>query len=266
MKKQGFTLVEVILSLAIVSILIVAIFSMIFSIIKNTKLNTDKQKARLIAQETIEQIRASKDMADTLPNGVMINMDMNTKTGSISGNLDGFTVEGDIKFKADGEDEDAKFLEKKVGALIDLNREGYLYSSNTTLKEYTSTSPLGIRTSISKLDIKLESSYLYIDNAPRSLVDSKDLIVIYIKEDLSEDAVNISIDNKDDSKNNIYFVSEPNIDLEKCYEIDYLRGKFSIYNKKIYLNRKQEGIYSIELKIIKDHIVLQTVNAQKTIR
>lgn len=263
MKKQGFTLLEVILSLAIVSILIVAIFSMIFSIVKNTKLNIEKQKARLIAQETIEQIRALGEMKNQyLTNGVEVDM----SNGKITGKLEGFTVEGEIDFKADAEDEDIKFLKKPISALIDLNKEGYIYAYNTTLQNYIANDLLGSRTSINKLDIKLENSHLYIEDVPMWLIDSKEPIVIYVKEDLSDNPVNISIDNKTNSKSNIYFVAESNIDIGKCYEITYLKGQFSIYNKKIYINRNQEGIYSIELRIIKDQVVLQTVNAQKTIK
>lgn len=263
MKKQGFTLVEVLVALAVVSILIVAILNMVFAIVKNTKLNTEKQHARLVAQETIEQIKAIEEMeTQYLPNGVK----MDNENGEINGEVNGFVVEGSVKFSDDEEDENTELLKKPISSIIDLKKSGYIYKESKTIKQYLSQTLSTNRTKISSLNLKFETSYIYINDRPLQRFNSKDPLVIFIREDLSNKPIEISIENKTDDKNKIYFIADGNFDVSNCYTICDLSGQVSLYNNKIYSNGNQRGIYSIELKVKKDNVVLQTVNAQKSIK
>lgn len=263
MKKQGFTLVEVLVALAVVSILIVAIFNMVFAIVKNTKLNTEKQNARLVAQETIEQIKAIEVMkTQYLPNGVK----MDKENEKINGTVNGFTVEGTVKVSDDEKNENTELLNKPISSIIDLKKSGYIYKDSKTIKEYLSQTSSTNRTNIISLDLKFDTSYIYINDRRIQRFNSKDPLVVFIREDLSNKAIEVSIENKTDDKSNIYFIADGNFDVGNSYTIADLNGKVSLYNNKIYSNEIQKGIYSIELKVKKGNVVLQAVNAQKSIK
>lgn len=262
MKKQGFTLVEVLLALAVVSILIVAIFNMVFGIVKNTKLNTEKQQARLVAQETMEQIKAIEIInKHYLPNGV----EVDKENGEINGIVNGFTVDGTIKFSDDKNEENTKLLNKPINGIIDLKKEGYIYDQSKTIQDYISKGQKA-RSSISSLKLKLDKSYMYINDEPIGVVNSQKPLVIFIREDFSSKPVEISIENKTEGKISIYMIAYGDFDVSNCYTISDLNGKVSLYNNKISSSITQKGIYSIEIKVKKDNVLLQTVNAQKSIK
>ncbi|WMJ80843.1 type II secretion system protein [Clostridium sp. MB40-C1] len=56
-KKKGFTLLEIVITLAILGIIIVPISNLVFTSVKTAKASEDKQKAANLAQKYIEQIK-----------------------------------------------------------------------------------------------------------------------------------------------------------------------------------------------------------------
>lgn len=105
-KKKGLTLMEVLISLAIMSILIVPTSNLIISSVKMNKDSEDKQKAVTIAQQLVEEIKAlqKSDLADKkiLSNGLQLNKDtdISNPNGFIGtkANIDG-DFQADIKIK-----------------------------------------------------------------------------------------------------------------------------------------------------------------------
>lgn len=96
-KKRGFTLVEVIISLAIISIMIIPAMNMIVNSTRNIQKAKQREQAELIGKEVIEEIKAidlsglaAPSSTKTLSSGVTLNKETDSITGSE-------TIEGKYK-------------------------------------------------------------------------------------------------------------------------------------------------------------------------
>ena len=88
-KKRGFTLVEVIISLAIISIMIIPAMNMIVNSTRNIQKAKQREQAELIGKEVIEEIKAinlsgltAPSSTKTLSNGVTLKKETDSITGS----------------------------------------------------------------------------------------------------------------------------------------------------------------------------------------
>ncbi|WP_426349771.1 type IV pilus modification PilV family protein [Alloiococcus sp. CFN-8] len=115
--KKGLTLIEVLITLAIFAILAAAIAGMVMKSADINRKAEDKQKAMLIAQEIMEEIKAvSSEEIPLLANYnfkdfKIEKIDGKTDSFIITGNKEGFKVNGSIKpveeynYKVDEKDE-----------------------------------------------------------------------------------------------------------------------------------------------------------------
>lgn len=88
-KKRGFTLVEVIISLAIISIMIIPAMNMIVNSTRNIQKAKQREQAELIGKEVIEEIKAinlsgltAPSSTKTLSSGVTLKKETDSITGS----------------------------------------------------------------------------------------------------------------------------------------------------------------------------------------
>lgn len=103
-KSKGLTLIEIIISLAILAILLVPISNLVIASTKINKDGENKQKAVTIAEQMIEEIKALPDLQNgkTLTNGLILNSDTNPSNqngfvGSVTNLPGGFDASITIK-------------------------------------------------------------------------------------------------------------------------------------------------------------------------
>lgn len=70
--KKGFTLLEIVISLGLMSIILIPTGNMVLTSVKNNKAGENKQQASVLLQETIEYIKTAEELkaGTVLPNGV----------------------------------------------------------------------------------------------------------------------------------------------------------------------------------------------------
>lgn len=103
LKKTGFTLVEIVISISVISIISVGLYGAYLLIIKNTKLAEEKQSIALVGKRTIEDVKDSieNDKVTLVGNNIIMN-DLNLlKNEDISKSKDSLTMsEKEEKFAA----------------------------------------------------------------------------------------------------------------------------------------------------------------------
>lgn len=103
LKKTGFTLVEIVISISIISIISVGVYGAYLLIIKNTKLAEERQSIALVGKRTIEDVKDSieNDKVVFAGSNIIIN-DLNLlKSEDVSKSKDGLTMsEKEGKFTA----------------------------------------------------------------------------------------------------------------------------------------------------------------------
>lgn len=115
-RKKALTLIEVVISLAILFIIMIPVSTMAIQSIKTNKQAEEKQRATILAQKLMEKIKSLPEFnIDTLPmeDGVTIEKDKaSTADYNIEGTVDGFKVEGTVKaskdYKSENIDETSK--------------------------------------------------------------------------------------------------------------------------------------------------------------
>lgn len=105
--KKGFTLLEVIISFALISIILIPIANMVLTSVKINKSTEDKQQAKAVLQDTVENIKSienlSASVVNPLSNGVVLDKEMDEAGKviySLRGNINGFSIVGSIREKS----------------------------------------------------------------------------------------------------------------------------------------------------------------------
>ena len=83
--NKGFSLIEIIISLAIASIMILSGYQLIINAVKLNKKGEDRQQANLVGQQVIEEIKTIDDR-NISTNLLTINENL-ILTGTINGNI-----------------------------------------------------------------------------------------------------------------------------------------------------------------------------------
>lgn len=272
MKKKGFTLLEVLIGLAVLSILLIPTANIILSTVKNVKQNQDKQQARLLAQKTIEEIKAIDSISEvTLSNGVKIIKSQTSPSYYMSSVIDGFNIAGEIKLNQLLTDNYDDLTSKAVSCIIEVNKQDikYSYSQPMSIEKYLNeTIPQNSLTDIENLKITLDNSNISI-NSNFYNISSTAPIIVLLNEDRSSNSltpVSITIENESDNNCEVYIVGNSGIDIDKNYTINYIKGDVSVYTSTINTDSREKGIYSVSLTVTKDSKVLENINAQKVVK
>ena len=144
--KKGITLVEVVISVAIIAILLIPIGSLVMKSVNGNKRNENKQEATTFAQELLDEFsnvttsdyrKINNNKGDlTLPNGEIITLD-NWKGNKTISKKDGnttYSIEYEVKksdkVTQDKSVDDTRKDVEKYGTVIKINRDNLQYGSN----------------------------------------------------------------------------------------------------------------------------------------
>lgn len=224
-KNKGFTLLELVISLALIAILIIPISNLVLGSVKINKAGEDKQQAGLKLQEVIENIKSVELPKDTgeagkveVGNGVYV-IKNEDKTFSISdSNNKDIKIEGTIEEVEDGEGEKG-IGSKKV--------DGAIYYDGASEKVRISSFAKEEKQIKDAIESKSDEFKNIEDSVLKIIMKSDKITVICDKGSISEDmpcnhnALLICLDDKSKNKLNI---SIENKDTEKKLTV-YLYGK-----------------------------------------
>lgn len=220
-KNKGFTLLELVISLALIAILIIPISNLVLGSVKINKAGEDKQQAGLKLQEVIENIKSVDLPKDTgeagkveVGNGVYA-IKNEDKTFSISDSNDKYIkIEGTIEEVEDGE------VEKGIGSK---KVDGAIYYYGASEKIGISSFAKEEKQIKDAIESKSDEFKNIEDSVIKIIMKSDKIIVICDKESISQDIsckhnallicldnydnknkLNISIENEKDEKLTVY--------------------------------------------------------------
>ncbi|MBU3206713.1 prepilin-type N-terminal cleavage/methylation domain-containing protein [Clostridium algidicarnis] len=250
--KKAMTLIEVLISLAILSIIMIPIFTMSISAVKINKGAEVKQKAMLLAQQVTERIKAVPEEnfyeIDTYFKDADIKIikdnDVNkTETFLVSGTIEGYKVEGRIE-----PDSNYKVLESTESKEIKVDTSIFIEDPNNIKidKDILEGNSKDINLSVegSKIIIKYDGKTKTKDLKMNSLA-------LYLGRDIKE-TYNINVSNKIAEPFKIYCYKDK--DTKGEYKINNLEGTVRHYDNLLTLDNTNQGknrIYKIYIKVSK---------------
>lgn len=211
-KSKGFTLIELIITIAMLGIIIIPLSSMVLTSVKFTKASSDKQRATNLAQKYMEQIKGSD--ASILNNTTLHydegNFDVDCSIEPVTGyEFGGSSVSG-----ANGSDSigfDYKILFKKgIGTV-----EFYKNTNIIPISQKNITNPnIDIHCTTSNIEFTLKDGETEIDkeitDRSNENEDGKIKIRIDILRDLSS-ILRISVDNESEDVLELYLVKADDV-------------------------------------------------------
>ena len=250
--QKGMTLIEVIISVALLSILLLPLSGIVISSLKNSKEGEYKQKATYIGQKVIEELKAYDNLVlktdgieryfQLLDGDKIKEEDLGEKfTGNfertIFGAVDEKTQPNEIKFN----------VEVEMNKNQDLNLENI----NNTNEDNARYKIILEKNGVVYEDISEESQ--------RKLITREDLVfdiknnelLIYAK---SNKAINISIPATKDRNNSLIIVLK---DIEKNLNIDVINNLSEVLETTLI---KENSTKNVTLNSLKGKLLLTEIN------
>lgn len=272
--RKGVTLVELLITIAILSIILIPLSNMAITSLKISVSASDEQKASNLAQKHMEKLK-SEDAA------IIIGYVTNPQ----SLNEDGFNIEYSVSEVSDYEFSDVTEAESsdenidddykiKVNngelSFIDKNSVGEVEKEKV---RFSDTIP---EIKITKKDTSSEKVVIFeAGTASVSIPETKNDVKIRVDINTRIDSpkeLKIIADNQDDDKNSIltfYFIksstveSKPNIKLEK--EAGKSKSYYNIFNQDASTKSDANArLYEIEVTVKKDGKTITTNKSYKT--
>lgn len=271
--KKGFTLLEVIISFALISIILIPIANLVLTSVKINKSTENKQQAKAVLQETIENIKSIDNFSSALSKPLNNGITLSEATGednklvySISGEINGFSIEGSIKEKS-------QVVNNKVSEM-EVDRTIYFNKGSISI----SNGKVVIGEAIKKLSDNLatpsEEVFIEMKEAGEINVtyggsiiaipkpEAKSLLIC-LNED-SEKKLNLSVENKSHTENlKIYLYNGEKVSERQDVIISKFNGQVELiegvqYSEDI-INEK---LYFVELSANKDGEVVENMNLE----
>ena len=224
--KKGITLIEVIISVALLSILIIPLSTMVITSLKNKEESSDRQKATYIGQKILEELKAYDviylkeddnikyfNLLDGLDSDREIrevsNNKLNEFTGEFKRNIFGnqkddpseklFNIEVNIN-KNDEFKNDLNYIDKTLaGYMLTFNENSIYYEFIKDQNDEKNKIPTSFIASNNIVDIEINKNILTLDNGttkkdiPKEL-DKSNILIINL-EDSYNKSTNINISN-----------------------------------------------------------------------
>ena len=265
-KNKGFTLLELVISLALIAILIIPISNLVLGSVKINKAGEDKQQAGLKLQEVIENIKSVELPKDTgeagkveVGNGVYV-IKNEDKTFSISDSNDkDIKIEGTIEEVEDGEVEKGIGSKKVDGAIYYHGNSKEIGISSFAKEEKQIRDAIESKSDEFK---KVEDSVLKItmENEKITVICDKGSIsediscshnaLLICLDDKSKNKLNISIENKKDEKLTVYLYGKEGASKDDLILKEF-KGKINMIStmgeKSLQVMKK----YKVEIKAMK---------------
>lgn len=282
-KNKGFTLLELVISLALIAILIIPISNLVLGSVKINKAGEDKQQAGLKLQEVIENIKSvdlPKSGSLDIGNGVYVVKD-GEGTFSISDSNDkDIKIEGTIKKTVLGEGEE---VSNSIG---DTKITGAIYYDGTLQKiaisEYDSNRKLSdvvesINTSITRSvkDMILKISKLNNENIKVTCIDkngseqfyehlktkdtNSDNILLYLNNNESQ-KLDLKLKSVDGKELNVYLFKDNGVAKKDDITLLSLEGDVNIVGGLTRKNISNLVTYEVQLSAIKGEKQLESTS------
>ena len=224
--KKGITLIDVIISVALLSILIIPLSTMVITSLKNKEESSDRQKATYIGQKILEELKAYDviylkednsikyfNLLDALDSDREIrevsNNELNEFTGEFKRNIFGnqkddpseklFNIEVNIN-KNDEFKNDLNYIDKTLaGYMLTFNENSIYYEFIKDQNDEKNKIPTSFIASNNIVDIEINKNILTLDNGttkkdiPKEL-DKSNILIINL-EDSYNKSTNINISN-----------------------------------------------------------------------
>lgn len=256
--NKGFSLIEIIISLAIASIMILSGYQLIINAVKLNKKGEDRQQANLVGQQVIEEVKTIDDR-NISTNLLTINENL-ILTGTINGNINEYKgtlldESGEYDVNIFMEKEDVEFKENNYNSEInyDLRYDISNTNDNLVIKNSENHSVSNISLNDNKnFKIILENSNklddnVDIDNNCNEVtlnIKSKDEIFLdFTNYNFNKD-IDIEIYNNLDKKLKIY-IQKP-MNTYSSVNARSIIGLIEIYNNPIF----EKIGYSYKVKVI----------------
>ena len=275
--KKGFTLLEVIISFALISIILIPIDNMVLTSVKINKATENKQQAKAVLQETIENIKAidrlSTESSNPFNNGITLSKSMGEDkklTYSLSGNVNGFSIEGSIK-------ESSVVINNKINE-IKVDKTIYFHKSSISISENSESLSIGeaIKKSSGGLVTPSEEVAIKMSDGQDITItygENKNIIAIPTPENNTlliclnendEKKLKLNIENSSERKKlKIYLYNGEKISERDDVIISELNGPIEliegIKNNEDIVNEK---LYVVELRASKNGEVIESMNLQ----
>ncbi|WP_346879418.1 type II secretion system protein [Clostridium sp. UBA3061] len=271
--KKGFTLLEVIISFALISIILIPIANLVLTSVKINKSTENKQQAKAVLQETIENIKAidnfSSALSKPLNNGITLSeatWEENKLIYSLSGEINGFSIEGSIK-------EQTQVINNKVSEM-EVDRTIYFHHRSISISNGKEVIGEAIKKLSDNLATPSEEVFIEMKEAGEINVtyggsiiaipkpEAKSLLIC-LNED-SEKKLNLSVENKSHTENlKIYLFNGEKVSERQDVIISKFNGQIELIEGVQHSDDViNEKLYFVELSANKDGEVVENMNLE----
>lgn len=278
-KKKGATLLELIIALAIISIMMVPIMNSVLQSVRVNKKAEDLKKAKLLGQQVFENLRNQ----DVIESGQVLKLSNNELAISSRGVNGEFNVESIVEvdgLRVDGiiKTEEVvvanKYYDIMLGGflVIDGNKIYYKEATNNykTFSDFYVQSVGKARVlaeikgdvtlEINNENLILKQGNIHLWSARLGYIKNYLAIVVHRESDYK-----LTIDNKA-QKTNIYGFRSNQVEVENGFveeKIDYIGTPVKRVENILYdYKYRTKGLYSINLKVRKEFEVLEELEYQ----
>ncbi|KEZ87975.1 hypothetical protein IO99_03865 [Clostridium sulfidigenes] len=271
--KKGFTLLEVIISFALISIILIPIANLVLTSVKINKSTENKQQAKAVLQETIENIKAIDNFSSALSKPLNNGITLSEATGednkliySLSGEINGFSIEGSIKEKS-------QVINNKVSEM-EVDRTIYYHHGSLSISNGKEVIGEAIKKLSDNLATPSEEVFIEMKEAGEINVtyggsiiaipkpEAKSLLIC-LNED-SEKKLNLSVENKSHTENfKIYLFNGEKVSERQDVIISKFNGQIEliegVQHSEDIINEK---LYFVELRANKNGEVVENMNLE----
>lgn len=271
--KKGFTLLEVIISFALISIILIPIANLVLTSVKINKSTENKQQAKAVLQETIENIKAIDNFSSALSKPLNNGITLSEATGednkliySISGEINGFSIEGSIK-------EQSQVINNMVSEM-EVDRTIYFHHGSISISNGKEVIGEAIKKLSDNLATPSEEVFIEMKETGEINVtyggsiiaipkpEAKSLLIC-LNED-SEKKLNLSVENKSHTENlKIYLFNGEKVSERQDVIISKFNGQIEliegVQHSEDIINEK---LYFVELRANKNGEVVENMNLE----
>ncbi|WP_346866813.1 MULTISPECIES: type II secretion system protein [unclassified Clostridium] len=271
--KKGFTLLEVIISFALISIILIPIANLVLTSVKINKSTENKQQAKAVLQETIENIKAIDNFSSALSKSLNNGITLSEATGednkliySISGEINGFSIEGFIKEKS-------QVINNKVSEM-EVDRTIYYHHGSISISNGKEVIGEAIKKLSDNLATPSEEVFIemkeageinvtYGESSIVILTPKEKALLICLNED-SEKKLNLSVDNKSHTENlKIYLYNKKKVSERQDIIISKFNGQVELIEGVQYSENIINGkLYFVELRANKNGEVVENMSLE----
>ncbi|WP_346847197.1 MULTISPECIES: type II secretion system protein [unclassified Clostridium] len=271
--KKGFTLLEVIISFALISIILIPIANLVLTSVKINKSTENKQQAKAVLQETIENIKTVDNFSSALSKPLNNGITLSEATGednkliySISGEINGFSIEGSIK-------EQSKVINNKVSEM-EVDRTIYFHHGSISISNGKEVIGEAIKKLSDNLATPSEEVFIEMKETGEINVtyggsiiaipkpEAKSLLIC-LNED-SEKKLNLSVENKSHTENlKIYLFNGEKVSERQDVIISKFNGQIELIEGVQHSDDViNEKLYFVELRANKNGEVVENMNLE----